>query len=452
MKRLVIHVGMEKTGSTTIQEVLRNNAKALRARGINYPADMHHHNFTLLPLLHKDPFDMVMWKRRIKPEESKEVLSSLQLRWDRHFESHRDGIFIISSELLFQQTDLIEALHQMVHPYFDTIDLVCYIRHPNDYLSSVVQQQVKNGVRSRGIEEIFLDILDTRLQYSEVIQNWLRYFPKEHLIVRNFTRSHFKNHSLIDDFFETIGRGDITDDQLQVDRLNESIGMNSVILLAELNKRYPVIRQGRINRERGLYGRYIPMEVFTAIDEEKFKLEIRYTEAQARKINQEIRYVNQYFGRQSRFDEVAASEEVMRFPGFEDIPQDFFPELINEYHRFIDRIQFQKNEMDSVEIIKSMYAMNGRKPWRRLLNLLQFWGLGIVRKGIFDPQYYLANNPDVVKSHMNPALHYVLFGAHELRDPKEDFHVYDYLRRNPEILLRGINPAVHYERSKRKNA
>lgn len=38
-----------------------------------------------------------------------------------------------------------------------------------------------------------------------------------------------------------------------------------------------------------------------------------------------------------------------------------------------------------------------------------------------DPSYYLANNPDVAASGMNPLQHYLQYGWHEGRNPSADF-------------------------------
>lgn len=45
----------------------------------------------------------------------------------------------------------------------------------------------------------------------------------------------------------------------------------------------------------------------------------------------------------------------------------------------------------------------------------------IARSGLFDPEYYLAHNPDVEKSGIDPILHYVRFGENESRNPSENF-------------------------------
>jgi hypothetical protein len=73
----------------------------------------------------------------------------------------------------------------------------------------------------------------------------------------------------------------------------------------------------------------------------------------------------------------------------------------------------------------------------------------------FDPQLYLAANPDVAEAGLDPAQHFLRFGRLEARPlrppPPEGAHVltFDaelYLQANPDIARLGIDPFEHYQR------
>lgn len=64
----------------------------------------------------------------------------------------------------------------------------------------------------------------------------------------------------------------------------------------------------------------------------------------------------------------------------------------------------------------------------------------------FDREGYIARNPDVAKSGLDPADHYLRFGAAEGRDPGPDFGSRAYLAANPDVGRARMNPLVHYER------
>lgn len=67
--------------------------------------------------------------------------------------------------------------------------------------------------------------------------------------------------------------------------------------------------------------------------------------------------------------------------------------------------------------------------------------------GLFDPDWYLVEYPDVASSGMEPAEHYLRFGVHEGRDPGPLFSTDTYRRDHPEAVESGINPLVHFLRS-----
>ncbi len=59
--------------------------------------------------------------------------------------------------------------------------------------------------------------------------------------------------------------------------------------------------------------------------------------------------------------------------------------------------------------------------------------------------YYLANNPDVAQSGMDPLTHYNLFGWKEGRNPDALFSTAGYLAANMDVAKAGSNPLTHYD-------
>lgn len=62
----------------------------------------------------------------------------------------------------------------------------------------------------------------------------------------------------------------------------------------------------------------------------------------------------------------------------------------------------------------------------------------------FDDDFYLAFNPDVAASGMNPESHFASFGWHEGRDPNAWFDTDWYLMQNQDVAAAGLNPLEHY--------
>jgi hypothetical protein len=62
----------------------------------------------------------------------------------------------------------------------------------------------------------------------------------------------------------------------------------------------------------------------------------------------------------------------------------------------------------------------------------------------FDIIWYLQSYPDVAESGINPAEHYLCFGADEGRAPGPLFDSNWYLSQYPDVAENEVNPLLHY--------
>jgi glycosyltransferase involved in cell wall biosynthesis len=69
------------------------------------------------------------------------------------------------------------------------------------------------------------------------------------------------------------------------------------------------------------------------------------------------------------------------------------------------------------------------------------------RSPLFDPGWYRARYPDVAASGLDPAVHYLLFGNREGRNPGPRFDAAWYLQQSPDVARLGMDPLVHYLRA-----
>lgn len=113
-------------------------------------------------------------------------------------------------------------------------------------------------------------------------------------------------------------------------------------------------------------------------------------------------------------------------------------------------------EHDKIRLL----AMLGSASWRAtgLLRRARRWlsgtsappiamGADVFRirmSGLFDPAWYLAKYQDVAANGMDPAVHYLLYGGVEGRDPGPEFSSSKYLEANPDVASSGLNPLLHF--------
>ncbi|MFW5886122.1 MAG: sulfotransferase [Bacteroidota bacterium] len=68
----------------------------------------------------------------------------------------------------------------------------------------------------------------------------------------------------------------------------------------------------------------------------------------------------------------------------------------------------------------------------------------IKKSGLFDYNFYLANNKDLYHTTVDLQEHYILHGSKEGRNPNPLFDTTYYLQSNPDVKNAGINPLVHF--------
>lgn len=78
-----------------------------------------------------------------------------------------------------------------------------------------------------------------------------------------------------------------------------------------------------------------------------------------------------------------------------------------------------------------------RRQWAANLTQIQ-------QSPLFDKEWYLHRYPDVAFGNLDPAQHFLRFGASERRHPSFFFDSNWYLEQNPDVSNSGMNPLIHY--------
>lgn len=104
---------------------------------------------------------------------------------------------------------------------------------------------------------------------------------------------------------------------------------------------------------------------------------------------------------------------------------------------------FRKNEAHSKPnsaVIKN--KSRNDKTWQKVS---EAEALALLAESqLFDPDWYRKQYPDVVKTGLDPALHYIRRGGAAKRKPSIYFDPIYYLDQNPSVARSGIPPLIHY--------
>jgi hypothetical protein len=68
----------------------------------------------------------------------------------------------------------------------------------------------------------------------------------------------------------------------------------------------------------------------------------------------------------------------------------------------------------------------------------------IRKSGLFDADWYLQQYPAVASAGIDPAIHFLRYGAAERRNPGPKFDSAWYLENNPDVAAASLNPLIHY--------
>lgn len=215
-KKLILHIGTEKTGTTSIQKFLEMNRSALMKKGVYFPktpsqdtAPNHRKlvSYCMNPWKQDDyhielglttEVKLDVWKEKTGLEISKELKSIEQ------------PLTVLSSEHFSSRlTDMeeIKRLGSFLAPHFNEIKILIYLRRQDKYAVSLYSTNLKSGGTSKTILSNPAD--KSRYNYEELCTNWMKAFGKKNIIVKVFEKKEFKNSNLIDDFLNELNIKDI---------------------------------------------------------------------------------------------------------------------------------------------------------------------------------------------------------------------------------------------------
>lgn len=117
--------------------------------------------------------------------------------------------------------------------------------------------------------------------------------------------------------------------------------------------------------------------------------------------------------------------------------------LVREYQ---SRLQEITLERDATRIApqSSMGVLARLTDWAGLTRNKDV--LELRASGLFDATWYIQQYPDVARDGMDPAKHYLKFGAREGRNPGPRFDTRWYLTTYADVAEKGMNPLLHYAR------
>jgi len=230
-KTLFLHIGTQKTGTTSIQTFLSGNQSLLAEHGFVYPdpaevrigLDDHNHGHLALCLTG-------YWRDPGYQLSRKEAWRELR---NLYFESN--GHLLISTELLStpQIVPHLRFIRKMLRGI--QVKVIIYLRRQDIFVQSVYQERLK-GSETREFQDAY-EQGDYRqvLDFHSILDHWQRYLGIDNIVVRPYERAQLVQGDVLEDFLHIIGAGGIENLGRPTQHANISMNRNVLEISRALN-------------------------------------------------------------------------------------------------------------------------------------------------------------------------------------------------------------------------
>ncbi|WP_423414583.1 hypothetical protein RLW55_14735 [Hyphomicrobium sp. B1] len=235
IKRAILHIGGEKTGSTTLQRFLTRNAALLKQAGFFYPCASndicfeHDAHFPVAGALIDGEVEFVSAKRQpMLPSVLAHLAQSARAA---------NGNLILSCEHFSSRITRLQQLQKLRDALpTDDIKIVFYAREPSELALASWSESIRNGSHHRFSADQILP--QARFfNHLQTLDLWAEAFGRSNLIVREYDRTQMADGDIRRDFCEQLGV-EITDPLLDDDR-NISLDLQRLEVLRHLNEALP---------------------------------------------------------------------------------------------------------------------------------------------------------------------------------------------------------------------
>lgn len=252
--RAFLHIGTEKTGTTTLQTFLSQNKIQFLKFGFLIPESCGAGNNKRLAITAFDPGRRYIATNSLGIREDAEMLSfQLAQKQKLAKEITTSG----HSKVIFSSEDLSAQLKNPVEIRrlkgtleelgFDQFSVILYLREQ----SELVNSRLSTSIRVGGTELIIPAPASTPwyLDYKALIELWSETFGLRNLNVRLFDQHMLPHQNLTDDFLDQVGIEDVSPFEPVV-ATNASLSPIGLEILRRLNRHIPLSLGDKANPDR----------------------------------------------------------------------------------------------------------------------------------------------------------------------------------------------------------
>ncbi|TDJ82044.1 hypothetical protein [Campylobacter volucris] len=250
-----LHIGTEKTGTTTIQTFLSSNRLLLQKYGYIFPKTIGSNgsqwSFTFLCYNYIRNDEYSLSRNIYSISNFIKHKTQIYTKLKNEIKKNNFGNVVISSEHLssrLQDVKEIKRCRKILHILgFREIKIIVYLREQSNMAPSSYSTKLKAGKN----DDLKLpNEFEYLGEYKQMLNKWINVFGKENMIVRLFDTNEFYKGDLLKDFIYNINLK--WDDKFIIpSKQNESLDLIGMELLKRINKYLPWQVDNKINSLRG---------------------------------------------------------------------------------------------------------------------------------------------------------------------------------------------------------
>lgn len=200
IKKILVHIGPDKTGSSSIQSTLNNHRKLLIEKKIYYaPGRL---NSTIGSFFSSYPEKFIYNILQRPNKTRKEIIQNDKeyfFKIKNYLLNINPEILIISSEnLAYLDLKGIKRFYKYLKKFSDNLKIVAYLRDPLSYAKSAMSQRVKSGYISWDDKNIPI------LPYEDFLKKYVKIFGKENINLRTYSNFNLNKNGVVTDFLSLI--------------------------------------------------------------------------------------------------------------------------------------------------------------------------------------------------------------------------------------------------------
>ena len=222
MKELIVHIGMHKTGTTSIQSSLNrfDNGKIRYAR----LSDVNHSIPVYTQFSNQRHQYHIHTTRGLSPSDIDAKVVEFRRDLDKELTQDRHTLILSGEDISLLESDSVKALKEYLTPHAERIRIVAYVRDPAAFASSALQQYIRGGHGQASIPSP---------EYTNRFKAFVDHFGVDSVEFIRFDKDTLRGGSAVQDFCHLVG---IDPSEINERRGNESTTLECAQMIYHFNR------------------------------------------------------------------------------------------------------------------------------------------------------------------------------------------------------------------------